>query len=106
MKQMIERMVADNIIASYHRDASSGDMQPNDFIEDFTHKLSSELEKQIDNVNNKGNWESQGAMVSEVVCKGCGNGCDYGSISEVSMGLIRCPNCNKKMDHEGNLYGG
>jgi hypothetical protein len=64
MKQMIERMVADNIITSYHRDATSGDMQSNDFIEEFTHKLSSELERQIDNINNKGNWENQGEMVS------------------------------------------
>lgn len=63
IKQMIQKMIAERIIVSYHRDATSGDMNPNDFIEDFAVKLSSELQNQIETINNRGNWENQNQMV-------------------------------------------
>jgi hypothetical protein len=63
MKQMIRTLIVNKIITSYHRQATSGDMNSDDFVEDFAHGLSSELERQIETINNRGNWENQSAMV-------------------------------------------
>lgn len=99
-------LVASGIVGSYHRNLSSGDMQAKDFAGDLTHKILSAIQEWIKLVNDRGNWENdEGGMIKETVCKGCGWGCDYGNINEVSMGLIRCPNCKQKMDQEGNVYG-
>lgn len=65
IKKTIQELVANKIIASYNRGLSSGQMNPDDFVEDFADKISGELGKQIDTINNKSNWESQGQMVSE-----------------------------------------
>lgn len=111
MKRMIKAMIAKNIIGSYHREKTSGDMNINDFVEDIAHKLSSELGRQIELINNRGNWENQtGGMIKESVevsCKNCGHwNCNYSLLPEVQMGVVRCPNCKMKMDQEGNNYVG
>jgi hypothetical protein len=107
IKQMVQGLVADKIIDTYNRGLSSGGMQTPDFTDEFADKISAELGRQIDTINNKSNWENQGAMVSEVVCKGCGHwNCNYSLLPEVQMGVVRCPQCKQKMDQEGNVYGG
>lgn len=100
-------LVASGVLGSYHRDQTSGDMQPQDFTNDLSHEILSAIERWTQTVNNRGDRENQeGGMIKEVVCKGCGNGCDYGNINEIQMGVVRCPSCNRKMDQEGNVYAG
>jgi len=102
----VNDLIANQVLTTYHRKLSSGDMQTKDFANDLTHKLLEAIQTWIQTINNRSNWENQeGGMIKETVCKGCGWGCDYGNINEVSMGLIRCPNCKQKMDQEGNVYG-
>lgn len=64
IKQFVQKLIADQIIASYNRTLSTSGMTPDDFIEDFAAKMSSELSREIDTINNKGNWENQAGMVS------------------------------------------
>ena len=63
IKDMIRKLIVDNIITSYQRELSSAQMNPNDFIDDFSNKIANELGTQIDLINNRGNWENQGAMI-------------------------------------------
>jgi hypothetical protein len=103
----VKHLVAQKIIGSYHRNLTSGDMQTKDFTEDLAHKILSSISDWMQTVNNRGDWENQeGGMIKEVACKGCGNKYDPSTINEVAMGIVRCPNCNRKMDQEGNVYGG
>lgn len=64
IRQVMEKLVANNIIATYNRDLSSGQMKAPDFIEEFSHRIFSELQSQIQRINDKGNWENQPNMVS------------------------------------------
>jgi hypothetical protein len=64
IKRMVQELVANKIIANVNRNLSSGGMQAEDFIENFADKISSELTRQVDTINNKSNWENQGSMVS------------------------------------------
>jgi len=63
IKLLIQKLVNSGAIGSYHRDATSGDMDANDFVEDFTNALVSSLNKYIEMVNNRGNRESQPNMI-------------------------------------------
>lgn len=65
IKQMVRQLIANQIIVSYQRKGtpSSGKMNAEDFIEDFADKISTALASQIDMINDRGNWESQGTMV-------------------------------------------
>ncbi len=63
IRQMIQKLIADKIIVTYQRQLSSAQMSPEDFVEDFANKISGELGSQIELINNRGNWENQGAMV-------------------------------------------
>jgi len=101
-----QALASSGVLGSYHRDRTSGDMQAQDFTQDLSHDILSAIEQWVQTVNNRSNWENSPDMIKETTCKGCGQECDYGNINEVSMGLIRCPNCNRKMDQEGNVYGG
>lgn len=109
LKQYVANFVAaliqDGGLVAYHRDRTSGDMNPKDFTSDLVHDILSAVEKWVQTVNNRGNWESSPNMIKEVVCKGCGKECDYVNLPEVKMGAVRCPNCNEVMDQEGNVYG-
>lgn len=69
IKNMLFQMIKDNVISSYHRDATSGDMKPEDFVEDMSMKLELSLEKLIDTVNNRGNWENQANMIRETISR-------------------------------------
>jgi len=64
MKNMIRQMIANKIITSYHRDLTSGDTSAENFEEEFAHELANALERQIDTINNRGNWENQPSMVA------------------------------------------
>lgn len=64
IKWTIDHLIANNIIATYNRDLSSGQMKAEDFAEDFATRISSELQSQIQRINDKGNWENQPGMVS------------------------------------------
>lgn len=63
VKQMIRNLIANHIIVSYNRNLSSGQMNVNDWVEDLTNKVSSELGRQINTINDKSDFESQSAMV-------------------------------------------
>lgn len=102
----VKELVSSGTLGSFHREKSSGDMQPQDFTGDLVHKLLSAIEEWSQTVNNRGDWENQeGGMIKEVSCKKCGNKCDLSSLNEVAMGAVRCPSCNEIMDQEGNVYG-
>jgi hypothetical protein len=63
IKRMVQGLVADRIISSYHQKLTSGDMDASDYVEDFAGKISSALQSQIQMVNDRGNYASQGDMV-------------------------------------------
>ena len=62
----VQRLVSDGVLSSFHREKTSGDMNPQDFTEDLTHKLLSAIEEWIQLVNNRGNQENdEGGMIKE-----------------------------------------
>lgn len=63
IKQLIQKLVNDGTISSFHRDGTSGDMSANDFVEDFTNAMVSCLNKYVETVNNRGNRENQPNMI-------------------------------------------
>lgn len=65
MKNLIDYFIREGTISSYHRDLTSGDMQPQDFSEDLANKLVSELNEIVQTINNRGNWENQPDMIKE-----------------------------------------
>jgi hypothetical protein len=64
-EKLLQTFVRDGTIYSYHRDLTSGDMNPEDFIEDFANKLVSALNTQVQTIDNRGNWENQPDMIKE-----------------------------------------
>lgn len=100
LRQTIKDMIRMQIIRSIHRQATSGDMNPEDFTDEMARKLELELNKFIQVTNNKSNWESQPNMIKE--CKKCGCKFEYRKLKEVGMGYTKCPGCNCNMDQEGN----
>jgi len=106
LQNFVNDLVTSGTLGSFHRSLTSGDMKAKDFANDLIHQLLSSIRDWMKTVNDRGNWENdEGGMIKEVSCKKCGNKCDPSSINEVSMGLVRCPACNEKMDQEGNVYG-
>jgi len=102
----VNNLISSDIFSSYHRNLTSGDMDPKDFANDLVHKLLSSTQEWIKLVNDRGNWENdEGGMIKEVSCKSCGNKCDPSILSEVVMGAVECPHCKSIMDQEGNVYG-
>lgn len=69
IKNMLFDMIRQNVIKSYHRDATSGDMKPEDFVEDMAKKIELALEQMIQTINDRGNWENQGNMISEMISR-------------------------------------
>lgn len=67
IKGLLQYLSKDGTIASYHRDRTSGDMNPEDFVEEFTQKIMSALQSLVQTINNKGNWENQPNMIAESV---------------------------------------
>jgi len=65
IKNMLSNIIKTNAIQSYHRERTSGDMDPNDFIEELTRKLELEINKFFEKVNNRGNEENQQYMIKE-----------------------------------------
>lgn len=70
LKNRVENFVKDlivtGILKSYHRDKTSGDMQPQDFAKDLSHKLLTAINEWIKTVNDRGNWENdEGGMINE-----------------------------------------
>lgn len=63
LAQLMQKFIEDGTIASYHRKLSSGDMDANDFINDFSSKLVSALNTLVQTINNRGNWENQPNMI-------------------------------------------
>jgi hypothetical protein len=100
----VKSLVATGVLTSFHRERTSGDMDPKDFVGDLVHDLLSSIERWVQNVNNRGNQENQPNMIKEVICMGCSEVCDYGCLPEIKMGYVKCPGCNKTMDQEGNVY--
>jgi hypothetical protein len=65
LEKLIQAFVKDGTLGSYHRDLSSGDMNANDFVGDFVHKLMCAMHKDINTINNRGNWENQPMTANE-----------------------------------------
>lgn len=61
--RFIRKLVSRGILGSYHRDATSGDMNANDFTEDLKHQLLSSIQGWIETVNNRGNRENSPNMI-------------------------------------------
>lgn len=58
VKEFVDNLISSGIISSYHRDLTSGDMQPQDFSEDLCHAIMSSIENWIRTINNRGNREN------------------------------------------------
>lgn len=65
IKKLLFNLVKQHALDSYHRDATSGDMNPNDFVEELTRKIELAIEKFFETVNNRGNRENQADMIGE-----------------------------------------
>jgi len=66
IKRMLFDIVKRQTLSSYHRERTSGDMQPEDFIEELSRNVELCIERFVDTVNNRGNWENQPNMIKEV----------------------------------------
>ena len=69
IKKLLFDLIKTNAIRSYHRKATSGDMNPNDYVDESARKLSLEVDKFLQVVNNRGNWENQQQMIKETISK-------------------------------------
>jgi len=63
VKGFVEQLISTGILSSYHRERTSGDMDPKDFAEDLEHKILSAILKWVQTVNNRSNWENQPYMI-------------------------------------------
>lgn len=63
VSNFVEQLISSGILSSYHRERTSGDMDPNDFKEDLEHKILSAIQDWTQTVNNRGNWENQPNMI-------------------------------------------
>lgn len=64
-KNLLNRLVQDGTLTSFHRDLTSGDMNAADFVEDFANKLVGSFNQLIQTINDRSNWESQPDMIQE-----------------------------------------
>lgn len=62
-ERFVQKLIRRGVLNSYHRDATSGDMDPKDFEEDLTHKVMSAINIWIQTVNNRGNRENGPGMI-------------------------------------------
>lgn len=69
IKELLFNLIKANAIRSYHRGGTSGDMDPKDYVDEITRKLELEINKFLQVVNNRGNWENQQNMISESISK-------------------------------------
>lgn len=67
VKKMVFELIRKQIISSYHRERTSGDMDPKDFIEELSRKIELGIGKYVQTMNNRGNWENQPHMIKEFV---------------------------------------
>lgn len=67
IKKMVMELIRNGIISSYHRERTSGDMNPIDFTEELSRKIELGIGKYVQTINNRGNWENQPYMVKELV---------------------------------------
>lgn len=65
IKRMLIDLIKNRIIDSYHRERTSADMIPSDFIEELTRKIELGIGKFVQTMNNKGNWENGPNMIKE-----------------------------------------
>lgn len=63
VKKFVQELVTDSVFVAYHRERTSGDMNPTDFADDLVHKILSAIEKWVQTVNDRGNWENQSNMI-------------------------------------------
>lgn len=69
IKKMLFDLVKTHALQSYHRPASSGDMDPMDFLDELARKLELELNRFIEVINNRGNRENQPNMIRETMTR-------------------------------------
>ena len=65
LKNLLYELIKTGTIISYNRKLSSGQMNPVDFVEDLANVMTSALNSSVENINNRGNWESQPNMIKE-----------------------------------------
>lgn len=61
--KFVNDLISKGVIYPYHRERTSGDMDPKDFSEDLGHKILSSISEFIQTMNNRGNWENQTYMI-------------------------------------------
>ena len=54
----VNGLVSKKILTSYHRELSSGDMNPNDFVDELSQKILKSIHGWIYNIEDKSNYES------------------------------------------------
>ena len=59
IEQFVKGLVAKGVFSAYHRAATGGDMNPQDFEEDLVHKIASAIAEWTETMNNRDNWENQ-----------------------------------------------
>lgn len=57
LKRLLQTFINDGTISAYHSERTTGDMNPQDFIEDFANKLVSSLNRDVQTIDNRGAYE-------------------------------------------------
>lgn len=67
IKNLLFRLIKKHAIDSFHRERTSGDMKPEDFVEELTRNIELTINQFVDTINNRGNWENQPNMIKEKI---------------------------------------
>lgn len=67
IKNLLFRLIKRHVLDSFHRERTSGDMKPEDFVEELARNIELTINKFVEVVNNRGNWENQPNMIKEKI---------------------------------------
>lgn len=67
IKDLLFRLIKRHVLDSFHRERTSGDMNPIDFAEELARHIELTINTFIETVNNRGNWENQPDMIKEKI---------------------------------------
>lgn len=67
IKNLLFRLIKKHAIDSFHRERTSGDMKPEDFVEELARNIELTINQFVNTINNRGNWENQPNMIKEKI---------------------------------------
>ena len=65
VQNFVKDLISSKVLFSYHRNLTSGDMNPQDFSEDLSHEILSSIENWVRTVNNRGDRENDESNAGE-----------------------------------------